>query len=616
MTPANTMSILALSVLHHMCHEQGLAAVQALLASLADRTEVILAETALREEPLYWAAAQAGDPRQLFAGHAFVHAVEHHPTHLSGVARPFLFASNRWWYLGGELARFDRWTDVSHQAAGGVHAGTRRYYFAADRLAKHFLLTGQPGARNREELEREAAFLDHPPAGLRTPALYAKGVAETEGWLVRELLPGRLVSEFIAAGEPFDRAAVIGDVLDDLCALEAAHLYHGDVRTWNLILGTDGRARLIDYGDITSSPRDCAWPDNLFLSFLVFVHELESRELLGALPIRTPAFAPQHFTPELRGWVAALWRRPVDDWTFVFLRDEFRARNVTQDVSAIGRSDAGPAWQAAVERYLEVLSDRQRTLVASLERQAAELSNREAVIFRLSTALDEEKKTSGRLAAAAETLRAAHAGAKDTALKLQEELVRHARVGASLGGDPAAAGKRGRDVVEQRASPRVSTAALQRNSKPTAGARAPTRRNGPLVDSHRLTSSASSRVLFKLVVEDHGSASHRQALACRLWPHSLGTAVAKRTGWRRVGGAVRAATSAAQGLDRCAAGSLSARHCTTQARGPTAGGRIGVRSYARRDHAKSDALGRDGAELLSQLEREIGHQKVDLAPPS
>ncbi len=326
--------ILALSVLHHMCHEQGLAAVQALLASLADRTEAILAETALREEPLYWAPAQAGDPRQLFAGHAFVHAVEHHPTHLSGVARPFLFASNRWWYLGGELARFDRWTDVSHQAAGGVHAGTRRYYFAADRLAKHFQLTGQPGARNREELEREAAFLDHPPAGLRTPALYAKGVAEAEGWLVRELLPGRLVSEFIAAGEPFDRAAVIGDVLDDLCALEAAHLYHGDVRTWNLILGTDGRARLIDYGDITSNPRDCAWPDNLFLSFLVFVHELESDELLGALPMRTLAFAPQQFTPELRGWVAALWRRPVEHWTFAFLRDEFRARSVTQDVSA------------------------------------------------------------------------------------------------------------------------------------------------------------------------------------------------------------------------------------------------------------------------------------------
>src|SRR6185503_17889325 len=146
---ANVAVCRALSVLHHMCHEQGLAPVQALLASLADRTEAILAETALREEPLYWAAAQAGDPRQLFAGYAFVHAVAHHSTHLSGVARPFLFASNRWWYLGGELAHFERWTDVSHQAAGGVHAGTRRYYFAADRLAKHFLLTGQPAARNR-----------------------------------------------------------------------------------------------------------------------------------------------------------------------------------------------------------------------------------------------------------------------------------------------------------------------------------------------------------------------------------------------------------------------------------------------------------------------------------
>src|SRR6185503_19764534 len=97
-----------------------------------------------------------------------------------------------------------------------------------------------------------------------------------------------------------------------------------------------------------------------------------------------------------------LWRRPVEDWTFAFLRDEFRARNVTPDISTFARSDVDPAWQVAVERYLQVLGNRHRALVASTQGAVAERSNHEAVVGRLSTALDAEKKTSGRLAAEVE----------------------------------------------------------------------------------------------------------------------------------------------------------------------------------------------------------------------
>jgi O-antigen chain-terminating bifunctional methyltransferase/kinase len=608
--------VLALSVLHHMCHEQGLAAVQDLLALLADKTEAILAETALREEPLYWAAAQADDPRRLFAGHAFVHVVEHHPTHLSGVARPFLFASNRWWYLGGALARFDHWTDVPHEAATGVHAGTRRYYFTANRLAKHFLLSGQPGERNRLELEREAAFLGSPPPGLRTPVLYGKGVAETEGWLVRELLPGRRVSELIAAAEPFDRAAVIGDVLDDLCALEAAHLYHGDVRTWNLILGTDGRARLIDYGDITSSPRDCAWPDNIFLSFLIFVHELESHELLGALPMRTPAFAPQQFTPELRGWISALWRRPVEDWTFAFLRDEFRARNVTQDISAIERSDAGPAWQAAVERYLQVLGNRHRALVASTQSEAPDRGNHEAVVRRLSTALDEEKNFRGRLAAEAAALRAAHAGAKEAALKLQDQLsaarasaqalaLRHRR----LEDEFAALTSRTRALESQHA-------ALQRQLESQRHQLAHAR-----AEAGRWWTAAGQ--LEGELAQVYSSRSWKVTTPLRVgkrWLAGIGRAAAElpsRSARAGVGSAARFAGR----RPRFKAWIVTRleRHPSVIARLKRAGAfptAAALTDLARGDPAETSTLGRDGTELLSELEREIGRQPADSAPPS
>ena len=44
------------------------------------------------------------------------------------------------------------------------------------------------------------------------------------------------------------QAAVLRDVVAQLATLEAAGLYHNDVRAWNVLIGPDGRAALIDYG--------------------------------------------------------------------------------------------------------------------------------------------------------------------------------------------------------------------------------------------------------------------------------------------------------------------------------------------------------------------------------
>ena len=87
---------------------------------------------------------------------------------------------------------------------------------------------------------------------------------------MREQLPGELLLETIYSGKAYDAKRVLGDVLAQLVALEAAGLYHSDVRLWNVIINPTGQASLIDYGVITKNKKDCVLPGNIFLVFIIF----------------------------------------------------------------------------------------------------------------------------------------------------------------------------------------------------------------------------------------------------------------------------------------------------------------------------------------------------------
>ena len=366
--------VLALNVFHHMCHEHGFAATRQMLRDLAGKVEVLLAETALRIEPLYWAESLPADPRELIADFGFVHCVAYFPNHLSDTVRPMFFASSRWWWLDATLHPFDTWTEQSHELAGDFHRGSRRYFFGGDRLAKYFMFAGDAADRNRLELTREIEFLSAPPADLeRLPVVHGRAVEEHCGWLVRELLPGKRLSELIASGESFDRQRVLTDVLDALVTLEAVGLYHGDMRIWNVIVAPDGRSSIIDFGEITATPA-CAWPGNVFLSFLIFVHELFADRLPRILPMRTPSFAPEHFNEPQRSWIAAIWRIAPADWSFRRVRDLLERSPETADPAPgiAPAAGAGSSWAAAIEQYIEVLAARQQVLLGESARRDEE----------------------------------------------------------------------------------------------------------------------------------------------------------------------------------------------------------------------------------------------------
>lgn len=376
LAPGSVDVVLALSVVHHVAHERSPDAAKQLVAGLAGRAELLLVETALRSEPVYWSDALPDDPRDFFADVPFVHAIARFPTHLSDVQRPLVFASARWWKLGDSFERFDRWSAASHEFAMDVHRGTRRYFFGSH-LAKQYLLAGAAADRNRDELFREEAFLRNPPGGMpRLPRLVASGVELDQGFLVREMVPGSRLTGIVLAGGTLDATRAIGDVLDELCALEAAGRYHGDVRPWNVIVGDDGQATLIDYGDVTPEPVDCAWPGDPYLAFLVFAQEVQSGRIHAPSDARAVRFAPHEFDGVLRTWSARLWNAKAR-WTFAWMRDELRA--VLRGSGALSLEDIVHAERAAGERVQLLLAQRDAERV-SLEDDVAALHREKVAI--------------------------------------------------------------------------------------------------------------------------------------------------------------------------------------------------------------------------------------------
>ena len=108
-------------------------------------------------------------------------------------------------------------------------------------------LAEQPRARRRFETEaRAAAQLAHP----NVVTVYDSGEDDGVPFLVMERLPGRTLADDLALGSlRIDRARELG--LEILAALAAAHdagIVHRDIKPGNVLLTTDGHAKVSDFG--------------------------------------------------------------------------------------------------------------------------------------------------------------------------------------------------------------------------------------------------------------------------------------------------------------------------------------------------------------------------------
>ena len=332
--------VLGLSVFHHIIHAISLSAVQKMFIVLARKTAVGIFEIALASEPPVWAASQPKSPRTSLEGYAFVHEIARHRTHLSSFDRPLYFASNRYWFLNNQLEAFDSWTSESHAFANNASFGTRRYFFSNNLIAKLFYLDDQETHKNKEYLEanlweynNESKFLQNKPTKLQTPQLISHGKHTNEAWLVRERIPGELLIDWIRAGKTYNADLIIKEILEQLTLLEKDGFYHSDVRLWNILINPDGHVTLIDYSAISKAKEDCAWPTNIFLSFMISMHEIISSDVIAPDPVRSHSLNPNKFPEPYRHILWELFEKPVSEWSFSFLLNRLSSSPSTMDPS-------------------------------------------------------------------------------------------------------------------------------------------------------------------------------------------------------------------------------------------------------------------------------------------
>jgi O-antigen chain-terminating bifunctional methyltransferase/kinase len=373
--------VLGLSVFHHIVYEKGADVVRAMLEHAAAQSGALVVELALREEPLYWAPAQPEDPRALLESIAFVHEIARHGTHLAAISRPLFVASSRYWILEDQASRFDSWSLDPHGLAQGTHQASRRYFFSVDRILKFYRFDHPRGEHNKTEFTKEVRFLQKPPPAFSAPALIAFSERETDAWLAMQRLPGRLLLDLLREGAKVDSRTVLLAVLKQLAGLEAAGLYHDDVRTWNVLVAEDGTTHLIDYGSISSKARDCAWPGNPFLSFFIFVREVATGVVDNSDPLRTVTISPYGLPQPYRSWATFLWRRPLTEWSFRLMYQTL-LETPTEMVEEPAL-EPNSAWMNAIEEAIQAQKlfanhIRQRVDAQSLEVRATKAEARAA----------------------------------------------------------------------------------------------------------------------------------------------------------------------------------------------------------------------------------------------
>ncbi|CAD0306902.1 methyltransferase domain-containing protein [Xanthomonas hortorum] len=382
--------VLGLSVFHHLVHARGILSVSELCRKLSEKTAAGVFELALHEEPLYWAPSLPQDPAEILSSYAFVRLLSQQETHLSAVSRPLYFTSSQFWYVDGIIGDFTSWSAESHAHGRGTHLQSRRYYFGAQVFVKRMTLGVEERAEiNLREFINEVEFLSNPPLGYPAPRLIASLNDSRDLFLARSMMDGRLLSQAIDDGSAYDADEIIAQILEQLVLLERAGLYHNDVRCWNILITSEMRAVLIDYGAISTKAADCSWLEDLLFSFLITVKEILERRVVSSSPSREPALDFTTLPARYCNAFVALFEQNRSQLTFAMLQQ------------CLQQTDAAPAplpeWSSIYQRLhnaLLIYNSRLSAVHVETEHHRVELAARGAAIEHLR---DNASKDQGRI---------------------------------------------------------------------------------------------------------------------------------------------------------------------------------------------------------------------------
>ena len=328
--PGDYDIFLGLSVFHHLIHENGLDYVKELISKTLENISIGLFELALKEEEdYYWSKSLPLYPTDSFDNSSFFNKIGCFKTHLTNIKRPLYFCSKDFWYLNNTLEKIDSFSKSPHKMESNPHKNSRRYFSSKKAVIKHFLFTHQErGEHNKKELLNEISFFKK-YAFISDFKLIDSTVNKHYGIIVLEKVEGFLLSDFISENKRFDEEKIIKGILKKASILENKGLYHNDIRSWNILIDKSNHPILIDYGSISEEKKDCTWPQNIYLSFFIFVNELSSKNIESPTPIKQLKLRPFSLPEKYRNWCISLWKTPIEKWSFKLMLDKLEEEKVS-----------------------------------------------------------------------------------------------------------------------------------------------------------------------------------------------------------------------------------------------------------------------------------------------
>lgn len=237
--------IMVFSVIHHIAHEHGFDYARELMTKLADKSEYVLTELAVKEEPLYWNENLPSKYEAWFDKVLFFDEQCFFDTHLSEHKRPFVFYSNIFCYLDGDFFSITEYKQSAYE--GKPVDPEKRYYLCNDNtvLVKLFRNVSEyfkTEIRSEERFLSENSDLDFVPEIIK--------YEENERRIIEitSIRYASLLSDLLKQDNQIDYVVVFKDILDECVELEKRGIYHNDLRPWNICVDEDGHAFMIDFG--------------------------------------------------------------------------------------------------------------------------------------------------------------------------------------------------------------------------------------------------------------------------------------------------------------------------------------------------------------------------------
>lgn len=295
--------VVAYSILHHPIHRDGLTEVKQLMARVAQKIPNAIVESAISDEPVFWASSLPKDPRSVLSDYLFIRQIGVTTTHLSDVKRPIHFCSNTFVLINDDL-EFIRESSKSTIQNDSINQNNIKRHFITDnqvvkivgRFAELDELGEEVLARFGEDLSNESVNLEN------LPTLITKGVAIIESSqlpdemiLARTHIKGETVESLLPILTTEQRVDIFSQTLGQLLQLEQLGLIHRDFRTWNVLWDASTEViSIVDLGAVSSIPRDEMWPFNPYYSVVFF-----ALTMYGITPENSGALTPRSFPVHL-----------------------------------------------------------------------------------------------------------------------------------------------------------------------------------------------------------------------------------------------------------------------------------------------------------------------------